>query len=169
MLNYFLFMTTSFLFYFSYKFLNNDGYNKLMIKYEKWKSLKDLVSTQHKSRMIINLISFSMVLKSFYLSFIQYMNNSIIKVGKNKYELTYIINGKMYKILVKPARGPVPILCVTDKNNNDITEKIIPYLGPNNDWHNEKYYPDFFNEEVLTFELLNGDKKIFRHSETIII
>ena len=158
---------TSFFFILSYNYLKNDGYNKLYIKYEKWKSLKNLVSTQHKSNIVINLVSMHMVLKSLYLSFIQYMNNSVIKIDKNRYEVSYIINGKLYKMVVSPSRGPIPILCITDKDNNDITEKIIPYFGPNNDWHNKKYYPDFFQEEILNIELLNGEKRIFRHSETI--
>ena len=36
-----------------------------------------------------------MVSKFFYLSFVQYMNNSLIKLDKNKYELSYIVNGKL--------------------------------------------------------------------------
>lgn len=153
----------------TYNFFKYKVYNKCLIKYEKWKSLKGLVSTQHNSRIIVNLISMNMVLKSLYLSFIQYMNNSVIKIDKNKYELSYIINGKLYKMVVSPSRGPIPILCITNKNDNDITEKIIPYLGPNNDWHNKTFYPNFFNEELLNIEFLNGEKKTFRQTEIIEI
>jgi len=168
MFNLYIFFTSIFTI-FLYNFFKYDVYKKFLIKYEKWKSLKGLVSTQHKSKIIINFISFNMVLKSLYLSFIQYMNNSVIKLDKNKYQVSYIINGKLYKMIVTPSRGPMPILCITDKYENDITEKIIPYLGPNNDWHNKKFYPDFFNEELLIIELSNGEKKIFNHSETIEI
>jgi hypothetical protein len=109
MFNFFVLFFTTVVLILSYNFIKNNDYNKLYIKYQKWKSLKSLVSTQHKSKIIINLISFNMVLKSLYLSFIQYINNSVIKIDKNKYEVSYIINGKLYKMIVSPSRGPMPI------------------------------------------------------------
>ena len=150
-------------------FYKNKIYDFLIIKYNKWISLNNLVSSQHNSKIMIKIISLQMIFKSLYLSFIQYMNNSIIKIDKNSYELSYIVHGKLYKMIIKPIRGPVPILCVTNENNIDITEQILPYLGPNNDWHGKKYYPDFFKHKTLNIELLDGSKKTFNHSDTITI
>ena len=150
-------------------FYKNKIYDFLNIKYNKWISLNNLVSSQHNSKIMIKIISLQMIFKSLYLSFIQYMNNSIIKIDKNSYELSYIVHGKLYKMIIKPIRGPVPILCVTNENNIDITEQILPYLGPNNDWHGKKYYPDFFKHKTLNIELLDGTKKTFNHSDTITI
>jgi hypothetical protein len=150
-------------------FYKNKIYDFLNIKYNKWISLNNLVSSQHNSKIMIKIISLQMIFKSLYLSFIQYMNNSIIKIDKNSYELSYIIHGKLYKMIIKPIRGPVPILCVTNENNIDITEQILPYLGPNNDWHGKKYYPDFFGHKRLNIELLDGTKKNFNNSDTITI
>ena len=150
-------------------FYKNKIYDFLIIKYNKWISLNNLVSSQHNSKIMIKIISLQMIFKSLYLSFIQYMNNSIIKIDKNSYELSYIVNGKLYKMIIKPIRGPIPILCVKNENNIDITEQILPYLGPNNDWHGKKYYPDFFKHKILNIELLDGSKKTFNHSDTITI
>ena len=150
-------------------FYKNKIYDFLIIKYNKWISLNNLVSSQHNSKIMIKIISLQMIFKSLYLSFIQYMNNSIIKIDKNSYELSYIVHGKLYKMIIKPIRGPIPILCVTNENNIDITEQILPYLGPNNDWHGKKYYPDFFKHKTLNIELLDGSKKTFNHSDTITI
>ena len=118
---------------------------------------------------MINWISFLMVLESLYLKLVTYLNNSIKKIDKNKYEVSYVINGKIYKMVTSPSRGPVPIVQIINENNIDVTEHILPYMGPNNDWHNRKYFPDFFNYKSLIFELSNGERKTFNHSETIIL
>jgi hypothetical protein len=152
-----------------YFYSKNDISTYFISKYNKWLSLNNLVSSKYNSKIMIEIISIKMFLKSLYLSFIQYMNNSLIKIDKNSYQLSYIVNGKLYKMVIKPTRGPVPILCVINENNLDITDEIIPYLGPNNDWHGKKYCPNFFNYNTLNIELLNGDKKIFNKNDIIVI
>jgi len=157
---------------FLYLFYKIDGYNivsnVLILKYQKWKSLNNLVSSRYESRFMITYISINMLIKSLYQSLVQYMDNSIVKIDKNKYELTYIINGKLYKMIITPIRGPSPILNIMN-GENDVTDIIFPYFGPDNDWHNTKFYPNFFNFKQLTFEMTNGEKKIFNNSETIIL
>ena len=69
------------------------------------------------------------------------MNNSPKQYSKNKYEITYAINDKIYKIRSNFKKGPCPILKISNENNVDITYDILPYLGPNYDWHNNKFYP----------------------------
>jgi hypothetical protein len=100
-------------------------------------------------------------IKYFYILLQQYMNNTVKKIGKNTYELTYIINGNTYKMIVKPIRGPKPILQITDHESNDITDDILPYLGPNYNWHGEKFSLDFFNKKEITFELIDGTTKTY--------
>ena len=163
MINYFIVFM---IFFGSFIFINKDIVTK---KYNKWKTLKNLISTQHNSLILINLISMKMILQSYYLNFIQYMNNSVRKIDKNKYEVSYVINGKLYKMLISPSRGPIPVLSVTNDDNTDLTDLIIPYLGPNNDWHGNKYYPDFFEEKKLNFELIKGEVKSFSNREIIVI
>jgi len=150
-------------------YLNKDFIHYVHKKYMKWKSLLNLVSTQHNYKIMIYWISFTMVIESFYLSLIQYLNDSIKKLDKNKYEVSYVINGKMYKMIVNPKRGPLPFIMVKNEKNEDVTDIISPYLGPNNDWHTKKYCPDFFKCKKLVFELLNGEKVIFSDNDTIII
>ena len=110
-----------------------------------------------------------MLFQSFYQSLVQYLDNSVKKIGKNKYELKYIINGKLYKKIIIPERGPLPIICITNETDDDITEQILPYIGPNNDFHNEKFTPNFFGQKTLIFEMSEGNIKIFNDCQTIII
>lgn len=110
-----------------------------------------------------------MFFKLMYISFIQYINKSVRIVGKNTYEVSYIINGKLYKMIVNVERGPSPILQISDENFEDITDEILPYLGPSNNWHKRKFCAFDFDKNSLTFELSNGEERIFEKEEIINI
>lgn len=146
-----------------YKF---DGYGYINHKYHRLKRLYNLVSTRHNSSLMICIISIKMLLQAFYLNFIQYMNNSIIKLDKNTYILSYILHDNEYKMIIKIARGPSPILSIKNQDDKDMTDIVMPYLGPKNDWHNNKFTPKFFECKILSFELLNGEIiKFFEETE----
>ena len=153
-------------------FLKLDGINILSeyirVRQNKLKSLYDLVATRHNSRFMIVFISAKMLSQSFYQSLVQYLDNSVTKIDKNKYELKYIINGKLYKKIIIPERGPIPVISVINENGLDVTEEILPYMGPNNNFHNEKFCPTFFGHKKLMFEMSNGDIKFFDESEKIL-
>ena len=96
-----------------------------------------------------------------YISFLQYVNSNVKQIRKNTYEITYIINGNTYKMIVTPLKGPSPVLQIIDHNLNDVTDEILPYLGPERNWHGKSISLDFFNKESLTFEMADGTSKIF--------
>jgi hypothetical protein len=109
----------------------------------------------------LSYITTTTIAKFCYISFLQYMNSSIKKIGKNTYEITYIINGNLYKMIIVPKRGPSPILQISDENMNDVTDEIMAYLGPEFDWHGKKFSLEFFKKESLTFEFSDGTSKTF--------
>ncbi len=113
----------------------------------------------------ISYIALDTSIKYLYILLQQYMNNTVKKIGKNTYELTYIINGNTYKMIVKPMRGPKPVLQITDHDSNDITDYVLPYLGPNFNWHGHKFNLDFFNKKQITFQMLDGTTKIYNINE----
>ena len=154
-----------FLLIFSYIFVKVNGhnivYNQISQRYSTWKRLNNVVSTQHTTAVSIAWHSFKIVCKLFYLSFLQYMNNSMIKLGRNKYLVKYTINGKMYKMIVMPRRGPAPVLQVIDDElREDVSDDIIPYMGPRYDWHNSDItFSEVFGRKRLVFELSNGEEQ----------
>jgi hypothetical protein len=147
--------------------IHNIIYNNLEYKYSRWKQLNTLVSTKHNKKCMIILVSIKMIIKILYLNLIQYLNNSVKKIGKNMYEVSYVVNGKMYKMIVSPNRGPAQILQVTDQNNNDITDKILSYLGPRDDWHNTKFTPNFWGYDSLTFQMYDG-REVFINKDDFL-
>lgn len=151
-----------------YAFLNYDTIESyIQIKYSKWKSLNNLVESQHKSKLMVKYISTKMVLQSFYQSLVQNLTRNVKKINKHDYELAYVINGCMYRKIITPSKGPNPVLRVEDENKNDVTALVMPYYGPCRDWHNQGYYPGYFGYKKLIFEMLSGE--IFTFYERDII
>lgn len=140
-------------------------YNTIEYKYSRWKQLNKLVSTSYKQKSAIILVSIGMIFKLLYLNFIQYLNNSIKKIGKNMYEVSYVVNGKLYKMIVSPTRGPAEILQIIDHDENDVTDHIMCYIGPRYDWHNTKFTPDFFGCNFLVFQMADGREVIISKEE----
>jgi len=160
----FVYLFWSIILIFSYIFVQVNGhmivYNQVGLRWTKWRRLNNMVSSQHSTALTIAYHSFKIVCRLFYLSFIQYMNSSMIKLGRNKYLITYVINGKMYKMIVIPRRGPAPVLQVIDTDvQEDVSDEVMPYMGPRYDWHNSDIsFDDVFSREKLVFELANGEE-----------
>ncbi len=150
-------------------FFTNNIYEFIKQKHHKWKRLNNLVSSKHKNIIMINWISLCMLIESKYIDFLQYINKTFKKLDKNTYEITYSVNGKIYKMIVKPSRGPNIISKIVDQNNIDVTKEILPYLGPNNNWHNTNFTVDFFHCEKLIFEMNSGEIKEFDKHEKIVL
>jgi hypothetical protein len=134
------------------------------LKYEKWRKLNKLVSTTQDNKLLVVVESIKLILQVMYISLLQKMNKSIKKLDKRTYEVTYVINGRMYKMVAKPTPGPIPILQIIDEESNDVTDKVLPYMGPTYDWHGNKLSPEFFGAKTLTFELYNGTEYTFKSS-----
>jgi hypothetical protein len=112
-------------------------------------------------------ISITILLKAVYYAFLQKVNKTVQKTGVNKYEISYVIHGKVYKMIAKVRRGPKKVLQVIDENDEDITDLIDPYLGPNCDLHNSCITPNFFGKRILIFNLGDGESKTFGEHEII--
>lgn len=136
-------------------------------KYKKFRELNKLVSTQYKTVAMILYVSLSMILKMYWINFLQWTNNSIEFLNKKDISVSYILHGKLYKVLLKYKKGPEVVLLVTDENNEDVTDLVVPYMGPNNDWHHNIFKPSFWNKKILNFELCSGDKLSFEENDNI--
>ena len=154
-------------------FIYFDGYkiskNIVVSRYNKLKNLKDLVSTRNKNMFIIFWICLSLIFKSLYINMCQKLNRSVIQIDKNSYEITYVISGHIYKIYVKPVRGPKPVILITDENEEDVTDIVVPYLGPHANCHGNIHTPLFFKREKLIFELSDGNSLQFNVNNPITL
>jgi len=139
----------------------------IVTNYTRWKNINNLLSGQYTNIFYVFWYSLALINKALYLSFIQYMNNSVKKINKNTYEISYLVNGKMYNMIITPIKGPARILQVIDENNEDVTDMVLPYAGPINDWHGRSFTPKDFKRSTLTFELGCGREITFKEDQTL--
>lgn len=140
-------------------------------KYERFNNLYDVVSLHNNNRFTILYHTVNILYKSIIISVLNYdccRNNRVKKIERNLWEITYEINGKKYKMLVRPDRGPSYIRKIYDNNNIDITDYIHPYLGPNNDFHKSDILtPEFFNLKSIVIEKNDGHVQTFTYTEKL--
>jgi hypothetical protein len=141
--------------------------NNVIMKYRNFRKINKLVSTNYKGFFTVIYVSICLIIKALWISSIQSMNNTVIQVEGNKYIITYIIKGKIYKMNVKLTRGPRKVLLVYDEKRDDISDIVFPYLGPEENWHGDIYTPKFFNKNEIVFELSNGEERLFKQNDEI--
>lgn len=79
--------------------------------------------------------------------------------GNGKYEINTVIKGRHYAFWLNTRRGPPQVRAIYDENANNVTSKILPYLGPNEngiDFDIAPVSPSTFHLRLLTVELFNG-------------
>jgi hypothetical protein len=141
--------------------------NIMISKYNKLKQLTSVVSTQHTNIYIIMYVSFCMILKALYINMCQYCNKTVVKIDKYTYEITYILCGHMYTIRIKPPRGPKYVMMVIDENGQDVSDMVMPYIGPESNFHGNTFNSISFNRDSLRFELFDGTSLKFENIEII--
>jgi hypothetical protein len=89
------------------------------------------------------------------------------KMNKNKILIEYIINEKSYKLILNYRKTPTDIL-VKNENDENITSDFLSYLGPKNDFHNQKYTPLDIGFKIIKI-YKNDEEYIFNENEQINI
>lgn len=121
-----------------------------------------------KTRLRVYYTCLCMIIHHIYISSFQFFNKSIVKLNKNTYELTYMLNNNIYKIFIKTSIGPQPkIIQALNDVDHDITDSILPYLGPGGNFHGLKYKPADFNIKILTLNMSDARELTFTANEEI--
>jgi hypothetical protein len=133
-------------------------WTQLSYRYRRWRRLNNLVSTRHQTAWAVFYHSLCLLCNLFYLSFLQYMNSAIISLDRNRFLVSYVVRGKVYRMIVRPMRGPSPVIQVISDDQQDVTSEVLPYLGPQYDWHGTAVnFESTFKSKRLTFNLSTGE------------
>jgi hypothetical protein len=89
------------------------------------------------------------------------------KFNKKYLKISYKYNDKSYFYLLKVPRGVTPLKTIQDEDENDVSDFITPYLGPNLDCHNVKLYPRDFGYKSLKITTIFDKIIIFNEDELI--
>ena len=98
----------------------------------------------------------------------KYFFKNVYEISPNVYEIKCIMKGKMHILRLKVQKGPGQVLQITDKNMNDLTGKIEPYV---NGYDLETVYitPDDFGLENLYIEKFDGESETFQKSDQVLL
>jgi hypothetical protein len=138
----------------------------MVSKYTRFRELNKLVSTNHENPVTIFFVSLGMIAKMYWMNFVQWTDNSLERLDKNRVVISYIINGKLHKIIVRNKRGPENVQMVLDETSTDVTDEVLPYIGHNDSW---ELSPSFWKKEKLAFHLSTGEIKTFSENQTITV
>lgn len=112
--------------------------------------------------------SLGIVRKMYWLRLLHYLNNNIEHVNSKRMKLTYTHNGKIYRIAVNVRKGPCPILNIIDEEGKNVTQEVLPYMGPAYDFHGQRVTPSICGRKKLIFETIHDSYLFEEHDEIII-
>lgn len=138
-------------------------------QYERFLQLRQLVkSKETRGEHMVLYGCANLYFKSLWVNFLQYIYKSIVERQGKLIIITYIHNGHLYKIPIKIKKGPQLIDRVTDEEGKDCKLDIIPFFGPDHDWHGQELTPSFWNKKRLDFKLFNDKEYCFTSNEKIV-
>jgi hypothetical protein len=138
--------------------------------YNRIQTLTGIVKRQHKNIFVIAKVSAQIILKSLTVSFFQFLNRNMRQLDKNTYELSYVVQGRLYKMLIKVKRGPRSVIQIIDEEGNDVSDHIYAYMGPMENFHGHKELtPAHLGRNTLTFFLDDGSERTFEKEHKIDI
>jgi len=131
-------------------------------QYNNFIEINKLVATQYDNSFVIFLMSCKLV--CVYMINKYFPQKPIIKhLYKNRYELSYYIHNKLYKTVIDIRRSPETIISIKNKNDKELSDIILPYLGNNV----VEIYPMFFNEEKLIIK--NIDDTVIEYNDKLTL
>tara|TARA_B100000900_G_scaffold375068_1_gene356770 strand:- start:241 stop:735 length:495 start_codon:yes stop_codon:yes gene_type:complete len=135
---------------------------------KKVNTMKNAVYTMTNHKNIFSVIKSAVVIisKLIWLTILQKVNNSVIKLDKNKYLVQFCIKGKWYKQIIHAKSGPSVIVQIIDENENDVTEEVEPFwnwLSCSNTDIDVKY----LKYNTLMFNMDDGDSKLLTKDDKL--
>ena len=121
-----------------------------------------------KAAKVVVSMSFSTM--KYYL--INFLNKTVEKIPgqNNHYVVSYVIRGKLYKMIVTPKKGPTHVAFIFDQDDNDVSDVVFPYLGPRYDFHHSHILtPKFLGFSKLKFIYIEVDEKIFSEEDILAL
>jgi hypothetical protein len=89
-------------------------------------------------------------------------------IQRNKIEISYKFRDAEYRIRSRVRRGPVVPIRV-EADGKDVTEELLPYIGPGDDFHGITYSPQDFGYSTITVRREGNDDLVFDEFDTIRI
>ena len=97
----------------------------------------------------------------FTVVFMRFSNlfSNVKQVSTREYDISYSIGVRKYKFKLKTSRIPRKVIQVLDgEDEEDITDEVCQYLGPNEDCHGQALTPSDLGYNELVFFTASGEE-----------
>lgn len=140
------------------------NFNKIKKGYNLYLMFKNTVDPENKKNCCT--LSFD-ICKVFY----KLLNPPTLppKFNDKHLKVPYEYKDGKYFFLLKVPKGIMPIDIIKDENENDVTDEVLPYLGPNLDCHGNDIYPSDFGLKKIYIKNINEKEYTFEENEKIIL
>lgn len=93
------------------------------------------------------------------------------KISRTRYSLKYHHRGDQYKIIVPVRRGPHQrkLLKVLNEHGHDVTEDVLPFSGPAEDFHQQHVTPADTGHAELQFFYIDRPSQKFSGDDKLVI
>ncbi len=95
-------------------------------------------------------------------------NDNVKLINRNTLEVSYKFRDAEYRIRSRVRRGPKASITIL-ANGKDVTEELLPYIGPGDDFHGITYSPQDFGYSTVTVQAEGRDDLVFDEFDTIVI
>lgn len=107
----------------------------------------------------------------------QYVFHNSYLVKKGVYDIEYTIHLKTFRFRTGYKRGPCHYRAFftspsskteeEEKEEKDVSTEMLPYVGPNHDFHGIKYTPQDFGYSNLTLHYADGSTQTFHATDVL--
>ncbi len=95
-------------------------------------------------------------------------NKQVRLISRNQVEIAYTFRDTEYRLRSRVKRGAsIPIRIFA--NDHDVTNELLPYVGPGEDFHGITYTPEDFGYESVIIRRDGMDDVVFQTWEVIAI
>jgi hypothetical protein len=115
-------------------------------------------------------------LKNKYMFYKNSLFNPALLHETNKervYCIPFYLNGKTYKIPIVENKSSLdskePPLMILDNNENEVTQNVVEFMGPNNDFYGMILKPKHLNYKSLVFMMEDGSEMNLLENDMIVL
>jgi hypothetical protein len=115
-------------------------------------------------------------LKNKYMFYKNSLFNPVLLHETNKeriYCIPFYLNGKTYKIPIVENKSSLDSkqspLMILDNNENEVTQNVVEFMGPNNDFYGMILKPKHLNYKSLVFMMEDGSEMNLLENDMIVL
>jgi hypothetical protein len=123
------------------------------------------MKNQNDLFVLIELLKYIFI----YIKFRLFPKIPLQRFNKKYLKIPYEHHGKKYYYLLKSKNNSQPIKYIKNQDEIDVTDTILPYLGPHLDCHGAILYPKDFGYSSIKIETMYDQEFVFESEQEICL